>query len=129
MPPLTWAQGDQLARLNAFMPIYLEHAQQGTYPQCWPRLFIPWFVSWPAEPIPLPNLELPTPVPIIIEFDGLSAKQVTAAKAKAKREADWQTELASLRLMTATEKAVWCLGKGVEKEKGVCAQQDVFHDT
>lgn len=128
MPPPPWAEGEQLVRLNAFFPIYLEHAEQGTYPQCWPELFIPWFASWPAEPIPLPNLNLPTPAPMIIDFAGLTVKEVATAKAKVKRAADWQTELATIRLMTEPEKAAWCLGRGVEKKQGVSARQNVFHD-
>lgn len=128
MPAPTWAEGEQLVRLNDFLPTYLEHAEQGTYPQCWPLIFLPWFASWPAEAIPLPNLNLPTPVPVVIEVAGLTAKQLAAAKAKVKRQADWQTELARVRLMNETEKAAWCLGRGIEKKKGVCVRQDAFRN-
>lgn len=122
MAPSTWAQGDQLVRLNDFFPKYLEHGERGTYSKCWPNFFVPWFETWPAEPIPLPNLNLPTPAPVIIEAAGLTVKQLAAARAKVKRETDWQAELARVRLMTDAEKAAWCLAQGLEKKKGVCAR-------
>lgn len=125
MAPPVWATDEQLVRLNGFLPTYLEHGERNNYPECWPKLFIPWFESWPAGPIPLPNLDATQPTPAIIQTEGRTAKQITAAKAKAKRDADWQGELTRVRAMDETQRAAWCLGQGIEKQKRVCG----LHDT
>lgn len=131
MAPLQWAEGEQLTRLEDFLPTYLEYAQHGNYQDCWPQLFIPWFVTWAAHPIPLPNLALPPPdtrvAPVAPAVPTLTAKQAAAAKAKLKRETDWQTELAELRLMTTAQQDVWCHGQGVIKKKQVRALSCIRH--
>lgn len=119
MAPQEWAVGAQRQRLDEFFPIYLEHAATGNYQACWPLLFIPWFKTWPATPIPLPNLDpvevLPQP-PMI----GLTTKQANTLKAKLKREADWARELDRVRLMTTVQRDAWCLGQGITKKQKVC---------
>lgn len=131
MAPPVWATDEQLVRLNAFLPTYLDYGERANYPECWPQLLLPWFKSWPAEPIPLPNLDelQSTPALVVMEVAGLTVKQINAAKAKAKRDADWQSELRSLRSMTDTERAKWCLAQGIEKKTRVCDLPDAFDDT
>lgn len=86
--------------------------------------------TWPAEPIPLPNLDEVQPTPaLVIEVAGLTAKQIAAAKAKAKHDTDWQSELGRVCTMTDTQRVAWCLGQGIEKKKQVCGLHDAFGDT
>lgn len=123
MAPPEWAVGEQHKRLGAFFPTYLEHGTRGTYQDCWPLLFIPWFATWPAKPIPLPNLDhvevVPTPA-AAPSARALTAKEAAAAKSKLKHEEDWRLELNKVRAMTTTERDKWCLGRGIEKKQQVC---------
>lgn len=112
MAPQQWAVGEQRQRLDNFFPTYLEYAATGNYQACWPLLFIPWFDTWPANPIPLPDLDhvdvVPEPL-LAVSFVGLTTNQVTALKAKHKREADWRHELVRVRSMNAVQRSAWCL--------------------
>lgn len=122
MAPQEWAVGEQRKRLDEFFPTYLEHGATGSYHNCWPLLFIPWFDTWPATPVPLPDLDrvevVPAP-PASPPLVALTAKQATSLKAKIKREADWAKELDRVCAMTSAQRDVWCLGRGIYKKKQV----------
>lgn len=123
MAPQEWAVGEQRQRLDEFFPTYLEYGVTGNYQPCWPLLFIPWFETWPATPIPLPDLDHVddvVPEPLAVSIVTLTAKQTAALKAKRKREVDWRNELIKVRGMGTVQRAAWCLGKGVSKKKQVC---------
>lgn len=121
MAPQEWAVGAQRQRLDEIFPTYLEHGATGSYQAFWPLLFVPWFKTWPAEPIPLPNLNPVEvlPEPPVIPAVALTAKQAAALKAKLKREADWAHELSLVRVMNTAKRDEWCLGKGVAKKQQV----------
>lgn len=120
MAPQQWAVGEQRQRLEDFLPTYLGYGERGNYQECWPQLFIPWFATWPASPIPLPNLDIPAVAPAPLALTNLTVKQAAAAKAKAKRDTDWRNELEKVRGMTAPQREVWCLAQGIDKKKQVC---------